>query len=227
MEEWQIVRGVEKWENIPNTKYDISNKGRIRKFCNYLGKVVHPHYIYIKPDGNNVSLQHKKYNIPKLMHEIWGYDFIKNKDGEIWRDVKDADNLYQVSNFGRIRSKDRIIKCHNGRTYYLHQRIIKTKAINSGYIVVIFHLQNGKKLHRLVHRVVAESFLPNPNKYEQVNHKDENKKNNNVDNLEWCTRKYNNNYGTCQERRIKSRLQNNCGLYGIQRSSKGNTRIKK
>ena len=59
-----------------------------------------------------------------------------------------------------------------------------------------------------VHRIVAETFISNPNGYPQVNHKDENKLNNCVDNLEWCTASYNNSYGTCKERRIKTIKQN-------------------
>ena len=62
---WQTILGNEEWRNIPNTQYDISNKGRIRRFYNYLGKVISPHYTYIKPDGNNIRLQNNggKYGV--------------------------------------------------------------------------------------------------------------------------------------------------------------------
>ena len=60
-----------------------------------------------------------------------------------------------------------------------------------------------------MHRLVANAFIPNPNNLPQINHKDENSKNNNVKNLEWCTQKYNNNYGTYKERARKRMLENN------------------
>lgn len=72
-----------------------------------------------------------------------------------------------------------------------------------GYYQVGLRNDKGKKM-LVVHRLVAMAFLPNPNNYEQVNHKDENKTNNCVDNLEWCDVKYNNNYGTRNERMAKT-----------------------
>lgn len=216
---WQTIKGKEEWKNIPNTQYELSNKGNVRRFYRYSGKIISPHYKYIKKDGYNIQLHCKKYNIPKMMKDIWGYDFISIADDEIWQDIAKCHGLYQVSNKGRIRSKEKMVECKNGKKFYKHSRIIKPTIINSGYLIVNLHLSNGKLYHRLVHRLVAETFIPNPYNFEQVNHKDENKKNNNVENLEWCTREYNNIYGTCQERRIKTRLQNNGGKYGVQRKS--------
>ena len=113
---------------------------------------------------------------------------------EIWKDIKGYEGYYQVSNFGQVRSIDRIVKqksSKNDDTYqYNHYagKILKQYVINSGYCVVDL-CKNHKSIKKLVHRLVAEAFLEN--KFAQVNHKDENKLNNHIDNLEWCTAKYN------------------------------------
>lgn len=107
---------------------------------------------------------------------------------EEWRDIKDYEGLYQVSNEGRVKS----LKFGKGK-------ILKPQKNTKGYLQV--QLWNGgKRVHKLVHRLVAEAFLPNPNNYKEVNHKDENPSNNHVENLEWCDRNYNNNYGTRTEK---------------------------
>lgn len=78
-------------------------------------------------------------------------------------------------------------------------RFLKQRTDKLGYKAV--HLYNNNKGKTIrVHRLVAKAFLPNPNNYKYVNHKDETRDNNNVDNLEWCTHKYNINYGTAQKR---------------------------
>lgn len=109
---------------------------------------------------------------------------------EEWKDINGYEELYQVSNYGNVRR----IKYD---TNYRKTPKIKnlTKTINNGYFAVSLFLQQNKKTVK-VHRLVAQAFIDNPDNLPEVNHKDENKLNNNVDNLEWCTRKYNNNYGT-------------------------------
>ena len=114
---------------------------------------------------------------------------------EIWKDKKDYEGHYQVSNFGRVKS----IK-------FGKERILKPVTNSSGYLLVELYKNNIKKKYS-VHRLVAEAFIPNPYNLPQVNHKDENKLNNNVDNLEWCTNEYNINYGTRTERYSKPVLQ--------------------
>lgn len=105
---------------------------------------------------------------------------------EIWKDIKDYEGLYQVSNFGNVR-KLRFINniCNKEKTF----NITKYKQ-NRGYLKVILY-KDGKYKNKLVHRLVAEAFLDNPNNYNDINHKDGNKENNNINNLEYCTKSYN------------------------------------
>ena len=106
---------------------------------------------------------------------------------EIWKDVPGYEGLYQVSNYGRVLSLYRYRK--------KSQNILKTFTRKTGYIAVTLQ-KNGKRETKLVHQLVALCFIDNPNNYPIINHKDENPSNNRVDNLEWCTHKYNSNYGT-------------------------------
>ena len=83
-----------------------------------------------------------------------------------------------------------------GEIYSLYtNKYLSPRITELGYLVVIL-THNGIKKSKRVHRLVAEAFIPNPNNLPEINHKDENKLNNSVDNLEWCNRTYNNNYGT-------------------------------
>ena len=110
---------------------------------------------------------------------------------EIWKDIEGYEGKYQASNLGNVRS------LNYRKTGEL--KLLKQSADKKGYKRVRLY-KNGKgKTHR-VHRLVAIAFLPNPNNYKEVNHKDECKSNNNMNNLEWCTREYNINYGTAMKR---------------------------
>lgn len=104
---------------------------------------------------------------------------------EIWKDIKGYEGLYQVSNLGRVKSLGRFHKFPNGGIYEIKPRILKNATETSGYLFVA--LYNGYRKQYKIHRLVAEAFIPNPNNLPQVNHKDLNKQNNRVDNLEWCT----------------------------------------
>ena len=119
---------------------------------------------------------------------------------EIWKDIKGYDGIYQISNMGRLRSLDRVVTTKAGWTQKHEGILIQTNSIqNSGYIAVPLH-KNGKSVTHLLHRLVADAFAENPNNYECVNHKDQNKLNNRADNLEWCTAYYNCHYGDGAER---------------------------
>lgn len=124
---------------------------------------------------------------------------------EIWRPVKGYETYYEVSNFGNVRSVDRVVIRFNGRKCLCKGRILKPKKNNNEYLTC-YLWKNSKYKFFTVHRLVAEAFLPNPDNLPQVNHKDENKANNCVDNLEWCTRLYNMRYGTCIQRGAEKRL---------------------
>ena len=107
---------------------------------------------------------------------------------EIWRDIEDYEGLYQISNKGRVKSLK-----------YGKERIRTPVINNSGYLNIILY-KNTEAQHRLVHRLVAEAFIPNLENKPQINHKDENKLNNCVENLEWIRHIDNCNYGSRNER---------------------------
>ena len=111
---------------------------------------------------------------------------------EIWKDVPGYAGLYQVSNTGRVKSF---------KNQYGHGiRILKGEKTQAGYIQVSLNKKRYK-----IHRLVAMAFIPNPDVLPQINHKNEIKTDNRAENLEWCTAKYNVNYGTAIERRSKKR----------------------
>lgn len=111
---------------------------------------------------------------------------------EIYKDIKGYEGKYQVSNLGNVKS------LHYNNTN--KEKVLKTTLHKDGYLFVSLGHDKTKSIHRLV----AETFIPNPDNMPIVNHKDENKQNNSVDNLEWCSYKYNSNYGTNAERIAKS-----------------------
>ena len=105
--------------------------------------------------------------------------------------------MYQVSNYGRVKSLN---YRHTGK-----ERLLKPMIHTKGYFLVwLCNKQN--KLYS-IHRLVAEAFIPNPYNLPQVNHKDEDKTNNHVDNLEWCSLLYNIRYGTGLKRKITNRCK--------------------
>lgn len=122
---------------------------------------------------------------------------------EVWKPVVGYEGLYEVSNLGRVRSVDHTINvCRNGINYLcpVKGKILSPQRRQHGYLGVPLygkggHPTRGCKTFAL-HRLVAEAFLENPNGYAEVNHIDEDKTNNRLDNLEWCDRVYNSNYGT-------------------------------
>lgn len=121
---------------------------------------------------------------------------------EIWNNIEGFEGKYMVSSFGRVKRLS---------SYYRRTEIILNPPLGSrGYLQIILS-NNGKRKTYLVHRLVAKAFIPNPNNLTQVNHKDENKQNNCVDNLEWCDSKYNINYGNGIKKRVRTNVKN--GVY--------------
>ena len=121
-----------------------------------------------------------------------------DKDMEEWKDIKGYEGLYQVSNLGRIKSIPRAV-CNGFNTRHIKERIRVQVKSKSGYMNVGLN-KDGKFTRFRVHRLVAEAFLPNPHNYVEINHKDEDKANNHITNLEWCGREKNCNHGTRNKR---------------------------
>ena len=119
---------------------------------------------------------------------------------EIWKDIKGFEGFYKVSNTGNIYS----VKRRDSRGIKIGGLTLKPTCCKDGYLKVVLN-KNGMRYYKRLHRLVAETFIPNPNNFPQVNHIDEIKDNNNVKNLEWCTSRYNNNYGTRIERSARTK----------------------
>lgn len=120
---------------------------------------------------------------------------------EIWKDIPNYQGLYQVSDYGNIRSLDHYSNNHypDGNKQFHKGKILKPFENANGYLLIKLY-KNGHNTTFQLHRIVANVFLPNHNKKLQVNHLDENTKNNKVTNLEWCSAKRNSNYGTRNKR---------------------------
>lgn len=124
---------------------------------------------------------------------------------EVWKDVVGYEGLYQISSYGEVRSLDKIINLPNGGTYIKFGKTRKKREDKNGYWTITLRRDGIPKTLK-VHRLVAMAFLDNPNCFSQVNHKDEDKKNNYFKNLEWCDANYNNKYGTRGKRISASRM---------------------
>ena len=114
---------------------------------------------------------------------------------EVWKDVAGYEGYYQVSNKGNVYSVERI----NSMGKKCGGRTLRPRYDQRGYFKVGLY-KNGKMQNKLIHRLVAESFIPNPENHPEVNHRDEVKTNNELSNLEWCDKSYNASYGTRGER---------------------------
>ena len=121
---------------------------------------------------------------------------------EEWRNIKGYENIYQVSNYGNVRSLN---YNNTGKVKLL------SKCLCRGYHIVHFN-KNGVSKSPMVHRLVAEAFIPNPCNLPKVNHKNEIKTDNKVENLEWCTVAYNNTFGS-RMKRVKEKLSKRVACY--------------
>lgn len=113
---------------------------------------------------------------------------------EIWKDIIGFEGIYEISNLGRIR------RIKTGR-------ILSTRRSDGWYITVTLY-KDKKRYGKSLHRLVSEAFISNPDNLPEVNHRDEDKTNNMVDNLEFCDHKYNVNYGTIKDRIRNTKLKN-------------------
>ncbi len=120
---------------------------------------------------------------------------------EIWKDINGYEGIYQVSNYGRVKSLDRFVNGSHNNLKPVKGKILKAEKTKWGYLQVSLCRAGLKHQRYKVHRLVADAFIPNPQNLPQVNHKDEDKTNNRLDNLEWCDGFYNQRYGTCSERK--------------------------
>lgn len=115
---------------------------------------------------------------------------------EVYKDIEGYEGLYQISDQGNLKS----LNYHRSGK----DKTLKPAKNQKGYLYVCLCKEGKHKIHK-IHRLVAQTFIPNPNNYLEVNHKDENPANDCVNNLEWCDRKYNCNYGTRNQRSALSR----------------------
>lgn len=127
------------------------------------------------------------------MNEIYKNLSLENLEGEEWLSIEGYEGLYEVSNLGRVKS----LRDNKGN---YREKILSQCDNGNGYLMVVL-CKYGKMQTCKVHRLVANAFIPNPNNFPTVNHKDEDKTNNCVDNLEWMNMKQQVNHGTAQQRR--------------------------
>ncbi len=112
------------------------------------------------------------------------------KSNEIWKPIPDFEGLYEISNLGRVKALKRKKNCNRGWGW-IKEHIMKQTTANSEYCRVPLTNKEHIKKYYLVHRLVAQAFIDNPNNYPEVNHINGDKLDNSVNNLEWCDRQYN------------------------------------
>lgn len=119
------------------------------------------------------------------------------KEIEEWKDIPKFEGLYQASNLGKIKSLPKLIN-NRFKDISKAEKILKPSKAKNGYLRVVL-VKNGTKKYMSVHRLIAITFLPNYFGLEQVNHKNKNKEDNRIENLEWCTNKYNTRYSVAKK----------------------------
>ena len=121
---------------------------------------------------------------------------IKNLDGEIWKDIKDYEGLYQMSNKQRVKSLDRYKTFENGVKFLIRKAVlIKPRIRKTGYVTVgLYRSEDDSKKEHFIHKLMLQTFVPNPENKLEGNHKNGIKTDNSLENLEWCTRAENNRH---------------------------------
>ena len=181
----------EVWKNIVEyeSKYKISSIGRIKKISD--DKIFKESRGIVRLRFNG---ELKNLNIRELVVKYFGIN-IESLPNEIWKPINGYDEKYMISNFGRI--------------YSVYSNVFLTGCSNGkGYQTVLLSDTDNIRTRKYIHRLVASEFIDNPTDLPEVNHKDEDKENNNINNLEWCTKLYNMNYGT-RNKRVSDKLINN------------------
>lgn len=123
---------------------------------------------------------------------------------EVWKDIKGFEGKYQISNKGRVKRNTRF----DNRNVILPEKILSPYYNKGGYLYIDFEV-NGVKTRHAIHRLIAQAFIPNPYNYPIINHINEIKDDNRIENLEWCTHSYNLSYGHRAEKALISRKTNN------------------
>lgn len=127
---------------------------------------------------------------------------------EVWKSIVNYEGLYEISSYGNVRSLDRYMFSKRwNKDQLVKGKDLKPSMAKNGYLRIELTDKDGNRKKHPVHRLVAMAFIPNINNYTQINHIDEDKANNAVSNLEWCTAKYNINYGTWKDRHCKQIAQ--------------------
>lgn len=132
-----------------------------------------------------------------------------------WKNIKGYECLYKVSNYGEVKAKRKVIyDIIDGEmqpSYVAKEHIMKPFDNGNGYLVVSLIGDDGTKKNHYIHRLVADAFLPNPNGLPQVNHLDYDRKNNKVNNLEWCSAVENARYSICNRPKIRTGYRSSTG----------------
>lgn len=137
---------------------------------------------------------------------------------EVWKDIQGYEDKYQVSNYGRVRSKERVVDRGKYGLLEVHAKNLTARQKENGYLIVGLYSHNKGK-NAYIHRLVAKAFIPNPDNLPTVNHKDGNKKHNFVSNLEWTSYSDNNkhayNHGLTHSNKNNSHMSKKVKAYDL------------